>query len=84
MFAVVYWLLDEQDNVLYVGCTMGLKTRMEGHAYTKAWWPSVASVAHTGLMRREDALRVEREDILTLRPTHNRIRVYKRAALVAS
>lgn len=71
MKAVVYWLLDERDNVLYVGFTMGLKSRMASHAYTKTWWPSVASVAHTGVMSREEALRVEREDILDLQPRYN-------------
>lgn len=71
MSAVVYWLLDAQDNVIYVGCTLGLKSRMQSHANTKAWWSSVTSVAHTGYMRREDALRVEREDIFELQPRYN-------------
>jgi len=71
MNAVVYWLLDVEDNVLYVGFTMSLKSRMASHSCTKAWWPSVASVAHTGVMSREEALRVEREDILALQPRYN-------------
>jgi len=78
MMAVVYWLLDAEDNILYIGCTMGLKYRMQSHANTKAWWPSVASLAHTDRMPREEALRLERADIAELRPPHNSIRVYQR------
>jgi len=72
MSAVVYWLLDAEDNILYVGCTSHLRTRMIQHAYTKgAWWPDVASVAITDEMSRREAQQVECRDILEMHPRYN-------------
>ena len=73
MSTAVYWLLGAEDQILYVGCTNSLRLgqRIAEHAGSKAWWPTVASVAHTDSMPRDEALRVEREDIETLRPVHN-------------
>lgn len=71
MSAVVYWLLDADDNVIYVGCTAHIGARMAAHASTKDWWPSVDSVAYSTYMLRSEALEVEREDIKTLQPRHN-------------
>lgn len=78
MSAVVYWLLDAEDNILYVGCTKDLKNRMTHHSQTKTWWPSVASVAHTSEMSHSEALRVEHMDIYSLQPIHN---IYSRTPI---
>ena len=71
MTAVVYWLLDAEDNILYIGCTSHLRDRMTHHSSVQQWWSSVASVAITDAMPHDVAIQMEREDIIALRPTHN-------------
>jgi len=69
---LVYWLLDEQENVIYVGSTsQRIQSRVGDHRRARTWWPSVASVAYTDDMTREDARRIEREDIFDLQPRYN-------------
>jgi len=74
MSAVVYWLLDAEDNILYIGSTNHIGTRIKNHAKTQPWWSSVASVAYSTYMLKSEARRVEREDIITLHPVHNILR----------
>jgi len=40
----VYRLYDQQDRLIYVGCTARLSDRLKHHAKTMWWWEQVARV----------------------------------------
>lgn len=69
--AVVYWLLDDAEQIIYVGMTGNIKQRLDQHSRLQPWWPEVASVATGAPMRRAEAAERESADIVEFQPRHN-------------
>lgn len=68
----IYRLLNEEGDLLYVGITSDVRTRMASHANTKEWWPQVADVVIRRYPTREQALLLEEHVIATEAPAYNR------------
>jgi predicted GIY-YIG superfamily endonuclease len=67
---VVYRCFDEQDRLLYVGCTSNLLYRLSQHQ-GKAWFSLVARVVTVNYQTREEASQAEKEAIRAESPIHN-------------
>ncbi len=67
----VYWLLDEDEQLLYVGVATDPRVRFKQHQREKPWWPQVAAREIEWFDTRAEALSAEvfaiREDL----PIHN-------------
>lgn len=69
----VYRLFDAEDNLLYVGCTINLFTRLVGHITGFASWAHlIARWEYEVYPDHDQALHAEMIAILNERPPHNR------------
>lgn len=69
--AMVYRLYGESGDLLYVGVTQAMRTRMAAHRRDKAWWPEVANTVVRTYATREQALAVEHSAIENENPKYN-------------
>ena len=67
----VYRLYNAERTLLYVGFTLNLRRRMEGHARDKWWWPQVAHRTMVWYGSEWDARKAEAEAIDAEKPLHN-------------
>lgn len=67
----VYRLFSADDELLYVGITHDLKTRLGDHGRRKAWWPAVSFVPVEWCDSRAEALRREAQAIVHEAPRFN-------------
>lgn len=75
---VVYRLLDEDGNLLYIGKSNNLLRRMQQHAKTQPWWSEVKKADVTLYPCRCAAEDAERRAIRTERPRHNKTHNWER------
>jgi excinuclease UvrABC nuclease subunit len=68
----VYRAYDEQNRVLYIGCTCDLRRRLKAHARTAAWYPLATRIEFTEYPNRFWGEWQERQAIATERPIYNR------------
>lgn len=68
---VLYRLYDADENLLYVGITFMLDTRMNTHSREKRWWGQVARRDTATFPDRRSALHAERVAIKSENPLHN-------------
>jgi predicted GIY-YIG superfamily endonuclease len=68
----LYRCIGADDEVLYIGVTMGVESRLRQHAKTAEWWPEVERVERTLLPSRRAALDAERAAIAAERPRCNK------------
>lgn len=69
---LVYRLLNDHAEAIYVGITASPGVRWRAHLRTKPWAAEVAEIYYTAGMSRHRALALEREAILDERPKYNR------------
>lgn len=69
--ACVYVAYNANDEVLYVGVTNHIRFRFGGHRQKSMWYPEMCYFKAGPMMLRDDALALERETILLLRPKYN-------------
>lgn len=68
----VYDILDEDGNVVYVGCTKDVTVRYSNLRACAPWWnPSFRIRMFAELYSEADALMVEKARIKRLQPVHN-------------
>lgn len=67
----VYRCFDELGTLIYVGCSVSPRNRMETHRSTTWWWPQVATIRYVVFPSREYALAKEREAITEEGPRFN-------------
>lgn len=67
----VYRLFDEHGDLLYVGITDNVKTRLSQHAAVQPWWHQVVDVKVLLVPTRKEAEQVERAAIASERPQMN-------------
>lgn len=67
----VYRIYDADDNLLYVGCSIGLPSRISSHERFQEWWPEVARITVEHYEDRATALDHELLAIQTEHPQHN-------------
>lgn len=70
---VVYRVYDANDRLLYIGCTSGLKQRLEKHKYATPWWKEVDHLEFDGPLHLWLAAAVEKHQIAALAPVYNRL-----------
>lgn len=73
-WTTVYHLHDEDDNLLYVGVTHNLDSRVQQHRFSQKyfWFEEVAQVTCVGVFEdRLEALAKEKKDIEELHPKYN-------------
>ena len=69
---VVYTAWDADDRPLYIGCSKNLPKRIKSHTYEKSpWIPYAVRYTTEGPFPEAEALRIERERIVTVRPYFN-------------
>lgn len=71
MSAVVYRIYDDDDVLLYIGCTESLKARMYQHRKYRPWADRIARVEHHAFAYRMDAQDAERAMIQEHQPPFN-------------
>ena len=69
---VVYLFWDADDNCLYVGLTVNVKTRHGSHAREKRWWDKVDRIDQIDCASRDEADALETKLIVELRPRYNK------------
>lgn len=67
----VYLLSDADGQIVYVGRTMHLAARLQGHRAASDWWPLVSSGWWLPCADASEARLTERESIARYRPTGN-------------
>lgn len=67
----IYQFFDADDELLYVGITDYLPTRLGQHDREKPWWFEVHRISVEHVEDRDHALERERTLIQSLRPRHN-------------
>lgn len=70
--AVVYRAYDAEGSLLYVGRTASLAKRLYQHSREASWWREVARIDIDGPLCQVLAEKVERHQIMTLAPRHNK------------
>ena len=68
----VYFLLNEDRDVLYIGSTRHLRRRIAQHKRTKAWWSEVRVIRAFPHATLDAALAAEASYIGACNPLHNR------------
>jgi predicted GIY-YIG superfamily endonuclease len=68
----VYRAYDRDDELLYVGVTDDLFSRMHQHKLSAAWWTQAERIVWEQYENRIEAERAERYSIMELLPQHNR------------
>lgn len=68
----VYRFFTADDQLLYVGCTTDLPTRLYNHRATQPWWTSVTRIDIQHFADLGEALAAEETAIKTEAPTHSR------------
>ncbi len=77
--ATVYWFLNSEGRLLYVGVTARGHRRMHQHAASKDWWPQVATATFRHFTSRREAVAVEKRAIRNENPLHNIVGVQREA-----
>ena len=72
METTLYRCWSEAGDLLYVGITSNLTSRLKQHKYGTDWFPQVARVTATAHPDRMSALVAEAQAIETESPLHNR------------
>lgn len=67
----VYHLYDDDGALLYVGRSCKPLARLRAHFKTADWASRVAEIEGHGPYAWDEAVRLERLDILRMRPAHN-------------
>jgi hypothetical protein len=67
----VYQLIDRASEVIYVGSSSALFTRLGQHTKTKEWWSSVRGISVESFPTVDEMLDREAELIEMLDPIHN-------------
>lgn len=70
---VVYWLWDDDDNLLYVGKSIDHLYRWSQHAADQPWWSDVARFEIVRYATTEEMDAAERAAIIDGEPIHNRV-----------
>lgn len=68
----VYRAYDQDGDLLYVGVTDELFSRIHQHKLSAAWWPQAHRIVWEQYATRIEAERAERYSIMELLPQHNR------------
>lgn len=69
--AYVYRAFDSEDRLLYVGATVGLRTRLRGHSKSSPWWLFHSYVVIDRFESHPAALEAEAKAIATEHPRWN-------------
>jgi len=77
----LYRLYSHTGNLLYVGVTDHLKTRLAAHAKEKPWWPEVVRKTVTWYPSKPEAEDAEALAIREERPAHNVMEPVPRGAV---
>lgn len=72
MSGYLYKFRDAHGELLYIGSTGQLPTRLAAHAKNQAWWPQVAHMDITAHATVEQARGAEKAAIRREAPRHNR------------
>lgn len=70
--AYVYFLIDAEDRILYIGSTYNIKTRLQTHWKNQEWIEEVARVKWEMYPSRAEAYEVEDREIKELQPLKNK------------
>jgi len=68
---LLYRLFNSDKELLYVGITNDLVTRMREHRRSKQWFPEVHDIGLELFTTRQEALKAERSAIEKENPAHN-------------
>lgn len=68
----VYWIIDAEGRVLYIGCTRDLHQRLTAHRRRQAWFPRAARIEVQTYETRAPAIVAETEAIYRERPPFNK------------
>lgn len=71
--AVVYRLYSENDDLLYIGVTSCLMSRLRTHRHASDWWEEVARVEIDGPLGKSLSWHLEHRQIAWLAPIHNKL-----------
>ena len=69
----LYRCFDSEGNLLYIGITKSIPTRMEEHKWYSAWWPYLDRYELEEISSRKEAFRAETEAIHAELPIFNKI-----------
>jgi DNA-directed RNA polymerase subunit N (RpoN/RPB10) len=73
MSAIVYRAYDAQGQLLYVGKSIGLLTRLRDHRSTDKWWKAISRLELEHFDSPEDAFVREAQLIHELKPPYNKM-----------
>jgi hypothetical protein len=76
----VYRHFNRAGRVIYIGCTVAPRTRLEAHQAKAWWWPQVAKTTHVVFPNREYGFYMEAKAIAEENPRWN-IRHRDRSAM---
>ena len=74
----VYKIYDKDKNLLYIGSSMLVITRINNHASTKDWWNDVNSIQVSHFADKTTALKEESKAIKNENPLYNRQDICKK------
>lgn len=74
MNAQVYRCFNKEGDLLYVGCTCNIVSRLSDHRRASVWFPVLARIDISEAMPRDDALEAERVAIIQEGPRFNSVR----------
>lgn len=69
--SVVVYRIWSSTELLYLGCSGSLQSRLENHSREREWWNEVENVTVEEFPDRTTALAVERAAIRAEQPKHN-------------
>ena len=79
----LYRHFNAEGDLLYVGISLSAINRLGQHADHSHWFKSIANVKIETFQSRDDALKAEREAIISEAPKHNIVHKKTAAALAA-
>lgn len=71
MPTVLYRCYNAAGELLYVGVSMSVKTRLAAHGRERQWWPEVARITKEHFSTRAEALDAEFDAITSGQPRYN-------------
>lgn len=67
----IYFLRDADGEVIYIGRSRDIDSRIKAHTTQSPFWAEVAAVEQSNLMTHGDAVEYEAQSIYRQRPRHN-------------
>lgn len=71
MSQTLYRHYDAEDNLLYIGVSSRISTRIKEHSKHSSWWNDIVKITLEHFQTREEVLKAERKAIINEFPKYN-------------